>query len=107
MEHLQNENNKLINVNIRIPTNQGKVKRTAYQEKRAANKNPEFATCMHNFIGESPIDHKCEKCVCRERGFCLPSCLCTENCEIMRVGCSCRGLDSCQAEKCICFINKM
>jgi len=32
---------------------------------------------MHNFIGHNPIDSKCEKCVCKERGFCLASCLCS------------------------------
>lgn len=31
IEHLQNEDNKLINLNVKIPTNQTKMKRTAYQ----------------------------------------------------------------------------
>lgn len=76
-------------------------------EKRQKNQNPEFAVCMHNFIGHPTIDPKCEECVCRERGFCLPTCLCGEGCTIMRIGCSCKNEDMCQNEKCICFTNNL
>lgn len=62
---------------------------------------------MHNFIGSPTIDPKCSQCCCKSRGFCLPTCLCTELCELKRVGCQCKGTDSCQTDKCICYANKL
>lgn len=62
---------------------------------------------MHCFIGHGVEDSKCSDCVCRERGFCLPTCLCGDGCEIMRIGCNCKGTDNCQTEKCLCFANKL
>ena len=94
-------------MNIKIPNNQIKVKRLHYLEQRHKNQYPEFAVCMHCFVGVNDVDIRCQKCVCKDRGFCLPSCLCTEACGLQRIGCTCRGLDSCQTEKCICFINKI
>lgn len=55
----------MINCNIKIPVNKKKTGKTTYLEKRVKNQNPEFAVCMHNFIGHPIIDPRCLGCVCR------------------------------------------
>ncbi len=63
----------------------------------------QLSTCCHYFVGEEPWDPVCEDCSCRERGFCMPQCLCSPNCPIRKQGCRCKN--GC-TKKCPCADSK-
>ena len=64
--------------------------------------NSIISTCCHYFIGEDPFDEYCDLCDCKSRGFCLPQCLCSEQCPIRRKGCRCKKED-CRSSRCDCY----
>lgn len=61
------------------------------------------SVCHHYFLEREPSDVSCLDCECQTRGYCLPSCACSEQCELRLKGCRCRGESSCWENKCPCF----
>ena len=61
-----------------------------------------ISTCYHYFVGEDGVDAGCEQCQCRERGSCIPQCLCREDCPIRKLGCRCKR-DECRTSRCECL----
>ena len=65
------------------------------------------SVCHHYFLDKEPTDVNCLGCECQGRGYCLPSCACSERCEMRLRGCRCKGESSCWDNKCQCFKNGM
>lgn len=61
------------------------------------------SVCHHYFLEREPSDVNCLDCECQTRGYCLPTCACSEQCELRLKGCRCRGESNCWENKCPCF----
>ena len=77
------------NLVLRDLPSKKKKKKLAFNHED--NDNYRIGCCFHYLIDQPSFDHDCEKCCCRRRGFCLPSCQCPPTCPIKKKGCSCKS----------------
>lgn len=105
MEMLKNEQKELVSAS-QLSVLEGKKRKKKKVTKCLKSKAGGKPICIHHFVNEPSQDMDCRNCECKKRGFCLPECLCTPNCPLMKTGCKCKVMGSCRSNQCPCFKNR-